>query len=670
MIIIINKRFIASLSAISVIAASCFYFNSIDKVYADETDDTLIIGDINGDGIADSSDALSVLQIIVGTSDTDSDLYYLADINRDFEITSSDALSLLQYTAGVIDTLDDTVTENAYLKEESADVIYGYDSDGNLLHGIKTIDGKKYGFDSAGLMLIGNAEINGTDYNFLDDGTLITGWQYDENGKKFYKNGFLLTGWNTIYNKTYYFNENQYAVSGITEIDGENYGFDEKGVLLTGIFEYQDSKYHLDENGKVIYGWSEYNGRKSYSYSDGTLASGWAEIDGETYFFEGDGTIRTGWVDGTYYRNDNGYCVTGWQTIDGNTYYFDSSTGVIAKGLCEIEGENYQFDDNGILHTGWVTDENGSEIFNSKYGIPANGLENIDGKTYYFIDGIYQTGTVEIDGVSYTFGEDGSITDGWIDNGGFKSYMANGKAVTGEYKIDGVSYMFSQDGLLITGLFTDEDGTAYFKNEYGYNQSGWQTVENDKYYFGNDGKGSNGFQTLNGKTYYFTNGKMAVNTSVGLYKIGSDGVCTKVTVYDSSNAKYRADEIIASTGKSASALYSYVAGHVKYKFVNVPEVYSNPNVADWADMAAYAMNRGTGACYHYAAYLDILFKRAGYTSRIVVGTGHYTSLHCWNQVYINGAWVNYDACNKYSGVTDSYLMSKNYTFGQYVSASY
>ena len=107
-----------------------------------------------------------------------------------------------------------------------------------------------------------------------------------------------------------------------------------------------------------------------------------------------------------------------------------------------------------------------------------------------------------------------------------------------------------------------------------------------------------------------------------------------------------------------------------YYYVNVPTVYTDPYNADWAAIAAYSMNRGYGACYHYSAYLDQLFHAAGYKTRIIVGTGYHTNLHSWNQIYINGKWVNYDCGEKFYAVSTEYLTSVNWTLDHYITPKY
>ncbi|MBQ7549078.1 MAG: dockerin type I repeat-containing protein, partial [Clostridia bacterium] len=62
----------------------------------------ITIGDVNGDGNINSSDALMVLQHSVGLETLTGDRFTAADVNRDTVINSSDALMILQYSVGNI----------------------------------------------------------------------------------------------------------------------------------------------------------------------------------------------------------------------------------------------------------------------------------------------------------------------------------------------------------------------------------------------------------------------------------------------------------------------------------------------------------------------------------------------------------------------------------------
>ncbi len=299
----------------------------------------------------------------------------------------------------------------------------------------------------------------------------------------------------------------------------------------------------------------------------------------------------------------------GWNT-EHNEYYHKGNK---VTGVNYVDGKMYNFG-NGTLVTGIFSDGTGVKGYDD-YGNPYNGFLTRDGKKYYFENGNAYTKPTAIKGKMYNFGADGTFTVGW----------------------------------------SDADGKKMYFNEFGYTVEGIVEINGAKYYFIN-GVMQTGAVVYNNNNYLLNDdGTMVTNKQVGDIYYGADGVGVKYSqaYIDLMN---KADGILAQIGTSPKAIYNYVAGHVKYKYMAQQ---------DWTTMATSAFNSGRGACYHFAACVDILLKRAGYTTRVVRGTGHYTSLHYWNQVYINGAWTNIDACNKYYNASDSYLKSKNYTFNKY-----
>ena len=151
-----------------------------------------------------------------------------------------------------------------------------------------------------------------------------------------YKNGELLTGKQTINNKTFYFSEEGIAVSGwvinegkrmyfdettkeaktgVSEVKGQKYNFSQEGTISTGWQEdgsYKDGQGFvvkeqiikedgvekvIDKKGKVVNnGWREIEGQKFYFKKDGTKAVGVETIEGHKYYFQKDGTFLNGWV--------------------------------------------------------------------------------------------------------------------------------------------------------------------------------------------------------------------------------------------------------------------------------------------------------------------------------------------------------------------------------------
>lgn len=73
-----------------------FNFVEIESEPAEKT------GDIDGDGETTSSDALNILQAVVGEVDLTDEQEKLADLNGDGQITSADALGVLQIVVGIV----------------------------------------------------------------------------------------------------------------------------------------------------------------------------------------------------------------------------------------------------------------------------------------------------------------------------------------------------------------------------------------------------------------------------------------------------------------------------------------------------------------------------------------------------------------------------------------
>ena len=63
--------------------------------------DTGIFGDLDGDGIVNSADALIALRISTGIEKSDDNAIRLADVDGDGQITSADALEILRFSAGL-----------------------------------------------------------------------------------------------------------------------------------------------------------------------------------------------------------------------------------------------------------------------------------------------------------------------------------------------------------------------------------------------------------------------------------------------------------------------------------------------------------------------------------------------------------------------------------------
>ena len=628
------------------------------------------MGDVDQDDIITASDALAALRASI-FRDVKPLNKQLSDVNGDGVCTSSDALDILRSSIGLSrKLLNKPENTNIEWLADKSGRIFGRLQSGEMAKGLVRVNDYICGFDEDGSLITGKKVIDGTEYTFTDNGVLVEGWQNEGGSIKYYVKGKPQNGWTTVFDQQFYFVDNA-AVTGWQNLNGKKMYFNNYGLVSMGFTKIDGKTYYFDDNYDNKTGLLTLFGDLYYLFEDGGMAQGLQKINDKLYLFL-----------------DDGKAISGWQTVDGSIYYA-AADHTLAVGKTNINGESYKFDDNGVMLTGWAAPDHSRYIVD---GVNAEGFVDVDGVKYLFENGVFTkskkvidpdgniyyigddgrftVGEIKLDGDTYVFDSNGVMTTGWLSMVGHERYLKNGKVLTGLAEIDGNTYFFGDDGYLQTGIYTDSTGT-YIKNEQGINQTGWVDFDGARYYCGTDGKAAKGLTSINGNLYYFDeNFRMLRSTSVGLYKIDENGICTKIKIVDASTVKYKADEIISQVGATASALCDYVHNNVSYFFVNVPSVYADPYTADWASIAAYAVNRGYGACYHYSAFLHVLLQRAGITSRIVVGTGLYPSLHSYNQVLVDGEWLTYDAYYNHQARTTAYMQSLGYTYDNIIYYSY
>ena len=154
-------------------------------------------------------------------------------------------------------------------------------------------------------------------------------------------------------------------------------------------------------------------------------------------------------------------------------------------------------------------------------------------------DSMQQMGWVQEKDGWYYYSNDGTkLTSQWIGN----YYVgADGKMLTnqwiGDYYVDanglwspdhwinndGKWWYRHQDGTYTKNDFEVIDNQTYYFDNDGYRVTGWKQVENDKYYFNASGIMATD-QWIN--TYYYVdeNGKMVKNKWLGIYYLDSNGV--------------------------------------------------------------------------------------------------------------------------------------------------
>ena len=177
------------------------------------------------------------------------------------------------------------------------------------------------------------------------------------------------------------------------------------------------------------------------------------------------GAPTKGWVayvDDNYYFGEDGMALTGQQVIDGKTYTFDDE-GRFVKG-CLVDEPVIASNGQEMILTRYY----------GPGGKPVMRWAVIDGELYYFSKAFDYTDLPE-DGAMYrggefvirtaganskrkfTFAVDGRLIGGcWEEekdsNGAYigKRYYWGPDYVTGDFKIDGVTYTFDEQGYLVT----------------------------------------------------------------------------------------------------------------------------------------------------------------------------------------------------------------------------
>ncbi|MEK0224430.1 N-acetylmuramoyl-L-alanine amidase family protein [Bacillus proteolyticus] len=315
--------------------------------------------------------------------------------------------------------------------------------------------------DSSG-NVIKNSWINrGDGYSFTDaEGVILTGWQ-EIKGKTYYFSapyGYMVAGNGSdsqIENKYYYFNDGvlqrstwegdsyadasgAFVKEGLKEVDGKIYYFQNYNVNKKEVrIEDRGVILHFSDKG-VLERVSDLNGKVIDSVVN-------VELDNKILSFKHDGSLyKTGLNKSEqlleYYSLEDGIFYTGWKMIDGKRYYFTNGRNYTFNAYENIDGKKYYFHEDGSVNRA--------------------GFEKIDGKLYHFDNnGVAQTGWQTIDNKYYYFDENGAAKTGWFQVGGgyrpwplaygYLWYCAreDGSLYSdGWFKIDGKDYHFDQWG--------------------------------------------------------------------------------------------------------------------------------------------------------------------------------------------------------------------------------
>lgn len=490
-------------------------------------------------------------------------------------------------------------------KRTKDDSGFYYFKGGNPVTGFYTIDEKEYFFNEQNIMVEGWVVNNDLYY-------------YQTKDEGLYKSEMQIDGMN------YNFCPDGHLMRGIEEVDGIKYIYDEYGYLVEGLYTLDDHTYLADKDGKMMSGFNFYNGKRYYFDPEtGYMCTGGQVINGDTYLFDEEGAMQTGFIE-----------------YEDTLHFFQTGSGkMVYDTLMKFEGYYYRLDENGTVITGFYEEDGNTYYFYEDGKMLIGWMSLADGYQYYDETGARVYGWYDIEADSYYFDEE----TGYMYNAGKmiqndKEYyfFGDGKAAKGFTTIDGKCYYYNVEHAKFkrTGFNLIEGKKYYFNDDYSI-VFGWQTFDGYKYYFDVNGVMCTGMRTIGGNQYYFYNdGKMAVSTKIDKFVIDENGIVTDpFKTITADNLDSYIEQLLKTKGSDLNSIYQYCKSF-RYKY--------RPK-ADITTMACRMLNNGSGACWDYAALCYKMMRAAGYNCQIVIGKGAVYSEHNWLLVETSpGVWRHVD----------------------------
>ena len=291
-----------------------------------------------------------------------------------------------------------------------------------------------------------------------------------------------------------------------------------------------------------------------------------------------------------------------------------------------------------------TAEDNGGIIEENGFPVSA-GWFILNDKAYYGADeGKLFVGNHVIDGVAYTFADDGSLLNGWMQMGNLRYHFKDGVMSKGTTEIDGRVYHINSDGSMFVGWYEAANGyVLYYDTETGEAYIGWHEIEGKHYCF--DGAGFLYKNTTADGVAVDENGvaneeqyqKLIAGSSTTAPTVNTtqSGAVTTAKTVDMVALNKKLDDILAKHGKSPRNIYDYVHDNYTYKHAVEGTIEEN---------ALYLLENGTGSCYHFASLTYMLFQRAGFETRYVTGLGWQNhTYHCWIMAKFDGGWYYVDS---------------------------
>jgi len=436
--------------------------------------------------------------------------------------------------------------ENRYYDEHTGKLVtnrfvtvkdknYFIGAKGIPVKGATLIDGKEYYFDNkTGAQVKGDFGGNGKYYD-TSTGALVTNryvnvdkyWYYvDAEGKP-------LKGSQTINNVPVYF-DSYYGRQVKGDFGDDGYYYDkDSGVRITleknRYHNINNHWYYVGSNGKILKGDHVINGvQVHFDKVFGIQAKDdFVDEDGINVFYDNFVVFGT---PVKYYDKDTGELVKGrYFTTRGKWFYADKQ-GNILKGAHTIDGVPVYFDDHlgtqfkNVVKNGHYYDKDTGE----QKEVPRNQFVHVDnGLFYYDKDGKPLSDSQTINGVTYSFYEDGQARRGTFGPSGSGPFYdeVTGAAVRekGFHQVlspeqkESTRYPRTSSSTIIepkiySYYYFDAETGAAVTNQFVNWKGNW-------YYFGNDGKALLFDQVVNGQHLYFDyEGKQVKGDFVTDYK--------------------------------------------------------------------------------------------------------------------------------------------------------
>ena len=306
-----------------------------------------------------------------------------------------------------------------------------YAPNGQMQYGWQWVDNATRYFDTSnGAMATGQKFITGHWYLFDNNGAMQRGFQnlkdYGDNKTVYYnQDGWMLYGWQWLNNATRYLDTfNGAMATGQKKINGHWYLFDNNGAMQRGfqnLKDYGDNKtVYYDQDGWMQYGWQWLDNATCYFDTyNGAMAIGQKKINDHWYLFDKNGAMQRGFQylpedKKVAYYNQDGWMLYGKQDISGKTYSFNTYNGALENmdGQQKLDDHWYLFNKGEVL-TGFqeIKDQNKTVYYDPSTARMQYGWQTIANNKYYFdtYDGAMYTGSHLIDGVDYSFDDDGIL---------------------------------------------------------------------------------------------------------------------------------------------------------------------------------------------------------------------------------------------------------------------